>query len=63
LGHSHNQKHIEDKLSKLGNHTADIVLKIRKKFEAGEEEVALKRGERDAIRKFIFIMRHWKPLI
>lgn len=56
-----NKQHVEEMFSKLECQAATIINKIRKAFEAGDEEVAVKRTDRDIIRKFLFIMKHRRP--
>ncbi len=59
--HPENEQHIEEMFSKLENSAAQVISKIRIKFESGAAEVALKRSERDTIRKFLYLMEYRKP--
>jgi hypothetical protein len=52
------EQHIEELLSRLEARAAEVITKIRKAFERGDQEVALLRGERDIVRKFVFIMKY-----
>ncbi|KUJ19189.1 uncharacterized protein LY89DRAFT_479643 [Mollisia scopiformis] len=56
--HQTNKQNVEEMFSKLEGQAAGIITKIRKTFEAGDEQVALRRTERDIIRKFLFIMKY-----
>ena len=49
---------LESKLSKLEGKAAEIMNKIRKRFEGGAPDIWLKRAERDTLRKFLFIMKY-----
>jgi hypothetical protein len=60
-GHATNKQHIEEMFSKLENDAAVVISKIRKTFEGGEKIVALTRGERNVVRKFLFVMKYRKP--
>lgn len=52
------QNCLEKQLSKLESEAARIISKIRKAFDSGDEAVWLSRQERDALRKFLFIMKY-----
>ncbi|MDI1485689.1 MAG: hypothetical protein OHK93_003878 [Ramalina farinacea] len=53
-----NQKHLEERLSKLESVAAMVMHKMRKAFEAGSPDVWITRSERDTLRKFLFIMKY-----
>lgn len=61
VSHPTNQQHVEEMFGILENRAAEIISKIRKKFEAGGTEAVLRRTERDTIRKFLYIMKYRKP--
>ena len=53
-----NQHHLEEKLSKLESRAGGIVNRIRKAFDAGDQDVWITRPDRDILRKFLFIMKY-----
>jgi hypothetical protein len=53
-----NQHHLEEQLSRLESRAGEIVSKIRKAFDAGNQEVWITRTDRDILRKFLFIMKY-----
>lgn len=53
-----NQQKLEQQLCRLESNAATIITKIRKEHEAGKAEVRLSRGDRDTLRKFLFIMKY-----
>ena len=53
-----NQQCLEQKLSKLESLAGGVIGKIRKAFEAGEDNVWITRSDRDVLRKFLFIMKY-----
>jgi len=55
---SSNEFDLEKKLSKLEGQAADIINRIRKRFEGGSPDIWMKRAERDTLRKFLFIMKY-----
>jgi hypothetical protein len=55
------QKNIEKELSNLEARTAEILQKVKKAHEKGEQEIYLDRSERDRLRKFLFIMKYRGP--
>ena len=52
------QHHLEEKLSKLEARAGAVISKIRKTFEAGEQQVGITRTERNDLRKFLFVMKY-----
>jgi DUF4097 and DUF4098 domain-containing protein YvlB len=57
-GKTGKEQHVEELLSRLEATAAEVISKISKVFENGDQEVALLRGERDVVRKFLFIMKY-----
>ncbi len=53
-----NQHYLEEQLSKLESHAGVIISRIRKAFETGQKNIWITRSDRDALRKFLFIMRY-----
>lgn len=53
-----NQHHLEEQLSRLESRAGEVVSKIRKAFDAGNQEVWITRTDRDILRKFLFIMKY-----
>ena len=49
------QHHLEKELSKLEARAGQTLTRVRKAFCSGEQEVELLRGEKDDLRKFLFI--------
>ncbi|KAI9767499.1 MAG: hypothetical protein M1839_004487 [Geoglossum umbratile] len=58
FAHSSNQHHIERQLSQLEARASEIISKIRKAFEAKATNIWVTRTDRDALRKFLFIMKY-----
>ena len=58
FAHATNQHYLEQQLSKLESRAGQIISKIKKAFEANENEVWITRPERDDLRKFLFIMKY-----
>lgn len=52
------QHYLENHLSKLESQASMIVVKIRKAFESGNQELWISRPERDVLRKLLFIMKY-----
>lgn len=50
------QHYLEKELSKLESRAGEIIANVRKAFDAGKGQVELLRGERNDLRKFLFIM-------
>lgn len=50
------QHHLEKELSKLESRAGETLAKVRQAFDSGKQEVELIRGEKDDLRKFLFIM-------
>ncbi|KFY72462.1 hypothetical protein V499_07421 [Pseudogymnoascus sp. VKM F-103] len=53
-----NQQGLEKQLADLESLAGRVVAAIRKRFEAGNEDVWITRLERDTLRKFLFIMKY-----
>ncbi|ELR09756.1 hypothetical protein VC83_01180 [Pseudogymnoascus destructans] len=53
-----NQQGLEKQLAGLESLAGRVVATIRKRFEAGNENVWITRLERDTLRKFLFIMKY-----
>ena len=53
-----NQHHLEEQLSRLESRAGEVVSKIRKAFDTGNQEVWITRTDRDILRKFLFIMKY-----
>src|SRR5438046_7080918 len=58
FAHATDQHYLEKQLSKLESRACEIISKIKKAFEANENEVWITRPERDDLRKFLFIMKY-----
>jgi hypothetical protein len=52
------QHRIEQKLANLESRAGKILAKARQAFDAGKGQVEMLRGERDTLRKFLFIMMY-----
>ena len=50
------QHRLEKELSKLESRAGETIAKVRTAFDSGKHEVELLRGEKDDLRKFLFIM-------
>lgn len=55
------KKDVEQKLSQLECHTAEILQKVKKAQENGEAGIWLTRVEQTKLRKFLFIMKYRGP--
>jgi hypothetical protein len=60
-GNATNKQHIEDMLSKLEGTAATIINKVRSSHKSGNKLITLRRGEKDVLRKFLFIMKYRRP--
>ncbi|KAI0505967.1 hypothetical protein F5B22DRAFT_489533 [Xylaria bambusicola] len=56
--HEAQRREIETMLGKLEAHVSTIFRKITKAFDSGEPNVWVTRGERNSIRKFLFILKY-----
>lgn len=50
------QHYLEKELSKLESRAGEVLANVRKAFDAGKGQIELLRGERNDLRKFLFIM-------
>lgn len=55
---SGNQYNLEQQLSRLESRAADIIGRIRKQHQEKKADIWLSRSDRDALRKFLFIMKY-----
>ncbi|KAL7961058.1 hypothetical protein V8C34DRAFT_320308 [Trichoderma compactum] len=55
------QQHVEMMFSKLESNTSGIFRKITKAFNEGHRGIWLTRGERNLLRKFLFLMKYRGP--
>jgi len=53
-----NQHELEEKLSRLESDAATILNDVKKSFENHEDHIWLNRGNRDLLRKFLFLMKY-----
>ena len=52
------QQKLEKELSVLERTTGEIVARVKKTYDAGKKEIQLPRKEKDALRRFLFIMMY-----
>ncbi|PNP55345.1 hypothetical protein THARTR1_04487 [Trichoderma harzianum] len=55
------EQHVEKMFSKLESDTSIIIRKITKTFNEGHRGIWLTRGERNRLRKFLFLMKYRGP--
>ena len=53
-----NQHGLEEQFSRLESQVAKIIAKIRSENEQGKEDIWISRGDRDTLRKYMFIMKY-----
>jgi hypothetical protein len=60
-GNSTDKEHIEKLLSKLEDSVSRIIAHVQSSHERGDKLITLRRGEKDVLRKFLFIMKYRRP--